>query len=89
MFKLKNILLVMLFMTGLLQANTINDKINDSQLKIMTDKDLSEYEDEDKLAKPDSNFIEVETVNYSVHYDSKYVSFPVTVRTNKVQGTNQ
>ncbi|MFT7005035.1 MAG: hypothetical protein ACJAWW_002404 [Sulfurimonas sp.] len=88
MFKLKNILLVMLFITSILQANTINDKINDSQLRIMTDEDLSEYQDENQQTQADSNFIQVETVNYSVHYDSKYVSFPVTVRTNKVQGTN-
>ena len=88
MFKLKNILLVMLFITGILQASTINDKINDSQLRIMTDEDLSNSQDENQLTQVDSNFIQVETVNYSVDYDSKYVSFPVTVRTNKVQGSN-
>jgi len=88
MFKLKNTILVMLFITGILQANTIGCKTNSADLRIITDKELCSSQNEDQPEESNTNSLAVETVNYSVHYDTKNVSFPVTVRTNTFQGAN-
>ena len=95
MLNTKNIAIVLLLTSTLVSAQYLHTSDNINNLEIVTDADCARGQNqadaEPKAATKEkvAGELKVETVNYKLHLCDGEVSFPVTVRSHKLQGSNQ
>jgi len=98
MLKIKYVVVFVVLMTSLLRAELLQTSDELSNLEIVTDSDCVRTHHKVNTATPTPtpepvkekipSELQVETVNYKLHACDGVSSFPVTVRSNKMQGRN-
>ncbi len=94
MLNTKKIVILILLASSLVRAQYLHTSDNINNLEIVTDTDCARSQNqadaESKAVAKEkvAGELQVETVNYKLHLCDGEVSFPVTVRSNKLQGSN-